>query len=678
MVRVEFMNKKTFALISLLLFGALFSTVAYAFDVSIDRVRVNGNVVAESKSNLINDADVFSIITEFTAVETLQKGHVEAVLRGRESGDVIANATGTFDLAKNQSSMAALTLTLIDSLKRETEFDLTVKIVDVEGSSRQKSYTIKTERTRLRGALDVSIDRVRINGNVVATSRTNFIDESDDFDVLVEFTALEDLEDARVEAVLKDLLSGDVVADTSSNFDLSEDTSSSRLLRLELIDRLKKSNSFELTIKLTDVEGDSVQQLYRIRMEDGNGAVGRALDVSIDSVEIGSKVIAENENNFVIIGEGKKELDLRVSLTALENIENARISAVLAFENGDVVADTTANFDMVENENAVKKLELPLIAKFEQNNFKLRVKVIDAEGDSEEKVYGLRISQKKSPFVISSISLNPENTVEAGKALVVGLSFKNSGVMPLDGINAKVSIPELGVSSTKFVGSAKNSKFPEAREEFVLKISDNAPTGTYTLKSEIFSQFGGESETKEIPVSILGKSEQTRQLVNDKLVIKVPILKQDMRNDGSEAIYQLMLTNEGIDANTYTLLFDGDWANLRLAESNVFVIKPRESKTINIYASTNEDVTGEHIFLAIIKKDDNVLKQIPFKANVVETFAGDGLTAKVRDILEILLIGFVVVLLAVGLFFGIKKLMQGNDKGVSEEIPDEAEGEVYY
>lgn len=679
------MNKKIFAFTAfLLILSTLFSGISYAgtsgfsgFDVSIDRVRVNGDVVSESKSNLIDDANAFSVIVEFTAVRALEDGHVEAVLRGRQSSDVVSDATSNLDLAEGQNSIAVLSLALTDGLKREDEFDLTIKIVDVRGNSEQKTYGIKTRQTITRGALDVSIDRVRVNDKVVASSRTNFIKESNDFDVLVEFTALEDMEDAHAEAILKDLKSGNVVADASPNFDLSSDTSSSKLLRLELLDNLKDSNSFELTVRIADAEGDAVQKVYGIRMRDGNGAISggasRGLDISIDSIEVESKVVAENENNFVIIGEGKKELDLRVRLTSLEDIEDAHIDAVLAFENGDVVADATTTFDIADGDSLVKKLELPLIGRFEQNSFKLKVKVVDAEGDSEEKIYGLKISQKKFPFVVSSISLSPESNVQAGKNLAVKLNFKNSGVVPLDGINAVISMPELGVSSTKFIGQIKNSdNLAEISDEFILKILDNVPTGTYTVRAEITSQFGGESEIREIPVFILGTGEQNRQIFNDKLVINVPTLKQNIKNDGSEVVYPIILTNEGKDANAYTLLLDGaNWADLRLSDANTFIIKPKESKTINIFASSKENAAGEQIFLVTIQSNDKVLKQLPLKGNVVP--AKGLLASKLKNFLEIVLIGFVVLLVAVGVFFGVKRLMQNNSEEVSEQVK-----ETYY
>ena len=677
------MIKKLFTLTALLLvFASLFSGISYGasgsfsgFDVSIDRVTANGNVVTESRSNLMDDANAFSVIVEFTAVRALDDGHVEAILRGRQSGDVVSDATGTFDMFEGQNSIVLLSLVLTDGLKREDEFDLTVKIVDIRGNSEQKTYGIKTRDTRTRGRLDVSIDRVFVNNKVVAESKTNFIDESNDFDVLVEFTALEDLEDARVEAVLKDLRSGNVVADASSNFDLSQDSSSSVLLSLELLDKLKDSSSFELAVRIADAEGDSVQKVYGLRMKDGNGngvsggSSSRNLDISVDSVEVESRVVAENENNFVVIGESKKELDLRVRLTSLEDIQDAHIDAILTFENGDVVADATAAFDISEDENAAKKLELPLIGSFGQNSFKLKVRVIDAEGDSEEKVYGLKISKKRFPFVISSISLSPESNAEAGKNLIAKVRFRNSGVVPLDGVNVKVSIPELGVSASKFADSIDGFD-TEASEEFVLKILDNTPTGTYTLRSEVTSQFGSESEVKEIPVFILGKGDQEKQIVNDKLLINVPVLKQSMKNDGTEAIYPIMLTNNGPDANSYTLLLDsGDWAGFRLSDSNTFVLEPKESKTINVYASATAASKGEHIFVATIKSNDKVLKQIPLKANVV---AGKGLlAANLKNILGMLLISFVVLLAAVGLFFGVKRLAQGsNEEEMQEEMQD--------
>ncbi|MBI3026690.1 hypothetical protein HYY70_01120 [Candidatus Woesearchaeota archaeon] len=694
---MECLYKRTFALTSFLLVFAVligsyahaggissstFSSTFSASDVSVDSVKVNGKAFAEDRTNFIEDTVNLDVVVGMTAVKDLSDVHVEAVLTDLRTGNTIADTTGTFVLKQNQNTLVALNLRLIDKLKREKEFRLEINIIGVNGNKEQKTFGLRFTGAKAgAGRLDVSIDRIRVNSNIVAESKTNFIDRSTEFDILIEFTALEDLEDAHVEAVIKDLRSGLVVADASPNFNLVSDTSSSKSLRVKLLDKLRLSDSFELNVKIVDKEGNFVQKTFGLRLRGFDLAAGgsssfRLLDISIDSVELEGKTLAENENNFLIIDKGEKKLKLRVRLTALENVEDAHVDAVLAFENGDVVADATVTFDIADGANAVKELELPLVGMFEQNNFRLKAKVVDTEGDFEEKSYGLRISQKKFPFVISSISLSPESNAEAGKSLIAGLSIKNSGVVPLEGISAKVSITELGISSAKFVDQIKSSKPAGLMEEFTLKIPDTAATGTYTLRSEISSQFGHDSEVKEIPIFIVGKEEQKKQVVNDRLVINIPILKQNIKNDGSEAAYPVILTNEGPDANSYTLLLDGaGWADLRLSDSNFVVINPKESRTINIFASSRKAALGEQIFMVAIKSSDKVLKQVPLKGNVTD--AG-GIALSLKDFVEMALIGFVVLAVLIGLLFGIRGYMKDGRKDAGEEIPDQEQGEAYY
>ena len=295
---------------------------------------------------------------------------------------------------------------------------------------------------------DVSIDRVKANGKALAQSRTNFLEDEDEIDLQVSLTATEDVSNIHVEAILTDLKTGNTVADSSGTFSLKTNQSTLVALNMKLIDLLKRQKDFRLEVRVVDVEGGIEQKSYGIKFTGPRVGVREQIDVSIDSVEVESKIIAENENNFVVIGESKKELDLRIRMTSLETVDDARVEAILTFENGDVVADTTTTFDINEDENIVKKLELPLIGKFEQNSFKLKVRIVDAEGNVKEKIYGLKINTQKFPFVISSIALSPESNAEAGKALVARLSFKNSGVLPLEGITAKVSITELSISAT--------------------------------------------------------------------------------------------------------------------------------------------------------------------------------------------------------------------------------------
>lgn len=654
-------------------------------EVSLDRVKANNKILAASRANFVDESNTFEIVVDFTALENLENAHVEAVLKDLNSGFVVADATPNFNLPDDSSTSKLLKLELIDKLKQSPSFELAIKVIDSEGRVLQKVYGVRMRdgnvvNSATASPLDVSVDRVKINNNVVVSAKKNFINETDEFAVLVDFTTLENLKDAHVEASIRDLNSGFAVSDASPNFQMQKDSSNSRLLILKLLNDLKKSNSFDLAIKVADAEGNFVQKNFELAMEDGRLGLGaKSLDVSIDSVEVEGKVVADNENNFLVIGENKKEIDVKVRLTALENIEKARLEAVLAFENGDVVADNTVNFDMNDEESSVKKLELPLIGKFEQNNFKLKLRIVDAEGNSQEKTYVLKISKKKFPFIISSVALSPESNAEAGKNLVARLRFKNSGVMPLEGITAKVSISELGVSATKFVDQIRNSNGQEVREDFVLKLLDDVQTGTYTVRAEIFSQFGGsDKEVKEIQVFALGKEQQPQQIVNDKLTIKIPVLKQKIKNDGVEVIYPITLENEGPDANAYTVLLDGaSWADLRLSESNTFVLKPKESKTLNVYASTTSKTKGDKSFLVTIKSNDKVLEQIAFTANIVPV-KKEFVAINVKKIFEIFLIVLAAALVVAGFAFGVRKLIEGSSKEEQAKAVISPEVETYY
>lgn len=693
------MNKKIFSFAALLvILGILASGISFAsisggsssssafpsnFDVSIDRVAVNSQVVSQSQNNVINDADVFFVVVDATAVQNLSRGHIEATLRGRQSGNAVADSTLYFDITAGTSFTSFLTLTLNNDLKRENEFDLKVKIVDVRGNSREKNYGLVTRRVAIGRGLDVSLDRVRVNGNVVAVSSTNFIDGADTFDVLVDFTALENLNAAHIEAVLKDLNTGLVVADATPNFDLAENSQSSKSMKLQLLDGMKKSGSFELAIKVADAEGNSIRQVYGLHMKRGagNGISADNLGISVDGVEIESKNIAEDESNFIVISKNIKHAFMNVRLTALENIKGVHVDAILTFGNGDSTVASTPTFDMSKDQNVVKSLDLPLITGFDQGSFNLKLKVTDTEGDSIEKSYGLKLSEQKFPFSISSISLSPDGNVEAGKLLVVSLRLANSGVVPLDGMAVKLSIPEIGVLATKFIDVNGNNKDKsEIKQDFVLKIPDTAEAGTYTLKAEITSKFNDNVDVKALPVDVIaGKSQSA---ATDSLIINVPITRQDIKNNGAQAIYPIALMNDGTSENTYTLLLDGSgWADLKLSDSSTFVLSPQESKMINLYASTTSNALGEQPFLVTVKSKGRSLQQISFKANVIPAAKGI-FSTNLKNLIEIFLIVATILLAAVGMYFGAKNYVLKSDETageeISNEIPDSTEGEAYY
>ena len=145
------MNKKIITLGAfLLILTGLFSffvnaadVFGDASDVSIDRVKANGKSLAEGRTNFIEDEDESDLQIELTATEDVNNIHVEAVLTDLNTGNTVADSSGTFNLKASQNTLVALNLKLIDDLRRERDFRLEVKVVDSDDDEEIKSYGIR-------------------------------------------------------------------------------------------------------------------------------------------------------------------------------------------------------------------------------------------------------------------------------------------------------------------------------------------------------------------------------------------------------------------------------------------------------------------------------------------------------------------------------------------------------
>ena len=650
-------------------------TGASQFSVSIDKVRVNSNLIVAGRTNFVEESGAYGVNVEFTAIKNLQNAHVEVILKDIQSGLSISDASPQFNLEQGKSSSRFFTFVLPDEIDNAKFLEITVRIVDILDRKEQNTYQLRTDGASFSGSdiFDVSIDRVKVNSDVVAQGKTTFIDESDIFNVIVDITANEDLENGKIEAVLRDTESGKVVADTTGNFNLQNDQSTSQSLRLELKDGIQDSENFELAIRVSDTKGHSKQQNYGITTDINNkktGSNGGSLDVSIDNVEVNKKTVAEDETNFVQIKKGSKSIDLKVAVTSLENDDHVRIESVLMFENGDVVADTTKTFDLNNDEEKSLTLELTLPGTFEMGNFKLRVKVIDAEDKFDMKEYGLKLVQQDFPFAVTGLNVLDQD-VEAGKYMRVKFSFKNSGIVPLEGMVARASIPELGVSQSKFVGELRHNA-DLVEDEFMIKVPNDASTGTYYVRGEIYSQFSNANEQKEVPVYIIGKQEQNVITVNDQLVITVPVVKQNIGNDGKEVTYPITFTNNGPGAETYTFTIDDkNWASVRIEDSNTFILKSKESKTFNLIVSTKTKELGERSFVVDVLHDGASLKKVELKAKVISLSAP--LTWK--QVLMYGLVALVILLAIAGFALGLKK---NYDEDAVEDVEMSEAGNPYY
>lgn len=390
--------------------------------------------------------------------------------------------------------------------------------------------------------------------------------------------------------------------------------------------------------------------------------------VTIDRVSIDSNTVTQSSTNTILDVERGSNLPVKVTITSTTNIEDVEIEAVLrGVDSSDKVEDITDVFDAKAGVTYVKKLNLPLIAKMDQDRYLLRIRVTDRDSATVEQTYSLEVDTKRHDVEIKDIVLSPNTEVKAGRALLATVRLRNRGEEDQDGVKVVVSIPELGVSASDFVDELEREDDNDDQattEEMFLRIPDNAQTGNYNVKVEVFFDDGDKKNVKETSIFVLADESQAKPSSQDKTIIAVGADAQSVQRGGSEAAYPLTLTNSGTSSKTYLVAADGaSWASFRISPSNVVVVGAGESKAVTVYVKAKDNApAGQQTFSVTISSDDKVLKQLALSANVGEKSGA----SQLKRGLEVGLVVLVILLVIIGLIIGFSKL-RGDDEDEDKE-----------
>ena len=112
----------------------------------------------------------------------------------------------------------------------------------------------------------VAVDFVKVNGDDVKESATNFVldvDRGDDLDVKVRLSSDKDLKDVQIEAVLRGIDSDDSVDDVTDTFDMKTNISYTKTLTLPLIQKIDQ-DKYKLRIRISDRDSATVEKTYEL------------------------------------------------------------------------------------------------------------------------------------------------------------------------------------------------------------------------------------------------------------------------------------------------------------------------------------------------------------------------------------------------------------------------------
>ena len=415
-----------------------------------------------------------------------------------------------------------------------------------------------------------------------------------------------------------------------------------------------------------------------------------ALNAAIDFVKVDGDELAPGLNEVQDL-ERDNEFQVKVKVTALEDLDNVEIEAMMSgYDHNDRVSDATDVFDMRANVSYTKKLELKLPSRMDVDQYRLRIYIRDRAGDELTQDFYIFADTTRHSVRIKDVDIDPAGEVEAGRSLRVLVDVKNYGQMDEDDIKVEFAIPELGLKALPDYLDIESDE-TKVSEELYLRISQCTEPGQYTGQVKVTYDDGDEVETQNLLIDVVGSvlcelsqpDDDTQDTVDEpeptqeKTIITVGAQSQELTRGEGGAIFPLTFTNSGNDAKTFIVAVTGadDWATVKISPLQTVTVDGGESKSVYVYVSAKETAElAEHMFSVDIKDaSGSLVKQIPMSATVVEPDADESGTSLKRA-LEIGLIVLVVILIVVVLIVVFTRKKDDEE----EEAEDEISGQTYY
>ena len=406
--------------------------------------------------------------------------------------------------------------------------------------------------------------------------------------------------------------------------------------------------------------------------------------IEILEVELDDDVLDPSGTNFVRAVERGESFEVKVTIISPnEDIDNVEIEAEIAGDSrDDFIGDETDVFDMVAGRTYVKKLNLKLTGRMEEDEYLLRVRAQDRNNPTVEETFRFGVELAEHSVRIDDVIFSPSGVVKAGRALLTTVRVENDGDRDEEGVKVTVSIPELGLSAADYIDELE----PEGQdddetttEELYMRIPDCAAAGLYTVRIDVeFDDHDMRTSEDAIIEIIPGDSCELTATApgyeddraGPQTIITVGSQAQNIEA-GANAIYPVTITNNDRQTKTYMVGVDAvdTFGTARVSPSNVLVVGSGETKSAFIYVSAADDaVAGQYGFSVTVSANNEVIQQVPLTANV----SGGATVTGLKRALEIGLVVLVVILVILGLIIGFNKLR------AEDEEKEQTSAQTYY
>lgn len=368
-----------------------------------------------------------------------------------------------------------------------------------------------------------------------------------------------------------------------------------------------------------------------------------------------------------------EQVSVKVAFKANRDLDEVRVRAWI---NGyrKEIEDKTGEFDVFRGNLYSKTLFLEIPYDIDaKDRYTLHVKI---EGKKEftgvdEAKIETDVQRSANLLEILSVDLYDHDnfyqgvcgecsvTFEAGTTLYADIVVKNRGNHVAEDIYVKLSIPELCIERTAYLGDlgSHDNKYQDAgKVTIALPLPEDG--GTYELVIEAFNSKLETRETRDIVL--------VREVEREVEVI--PQITESFVKQGEEARFSLFVTNLGESYESFTVEVLGadGWSTVKINPAS-FSLASGESKIVNVYLDINEEIEAGKYPFTVRVKYGNEARQFNFTANVEEK-------GSVIDWQLVLMI--IGIVLAIAIIALLVLTLVKQKQGTEEEKPEAVES--YY
>jgi len=342
----------------------------------------------------------------------------------------------------------------------------------------------------------ITVDFVKVNGDEVTESSTNFIldvDRGDELDVKVRLSSNVSLNDVQIEAVLRGVDSRESVDDITDTFDMKGNVSYTKTLSLPLIDKIDQ-DKYKLRIRISDRDNPTVEKTYELDIgtERRDVVVKDVVLSPSTEVKAGRALLATVRIN----NRGEKDEDgvkVVVSIPDLGVSAADFIDELEAEDEDDDQATTEEMFLRIPDDAETGEYEVVVDVFFDdldkKNSFITTISVL-----GEDKVAEVPKAEDKT---IITVAADKQNAAK-GQEVAYPIALTNAGTS-----DKTYTIRADGAAWASFRVAPSNVLVIGAGESKALTVyasaGKDAPAGEQTFTVTISSD---EKTLKQLPLSI--------------------------------------------------------------------------------------------------------------------------------------------------------------------------------